>query len=82
MSISTVFSVQMMAFVQAQTPQNLIGKVMAVLMTGAMCAQPFVNAMYGLLFEICAGHEAVVIFFAAIVSLLIACKTRKVFLML
>lgn len=82
MSISTVFSVQMMAFVQTQTPQNLIGKVMAVLMTGAMCAQPFGNAMYGLLFEICAGHEAVVVFFAAIVSLLIACKTRKVFLML
>ena len=82
MSISTVFSVQIMAFVQTQTPQNLIGKVMAVLMTGAMCAQPFGNAMYGLLFEICAGHEAAVVFFAGMVSLLIAYKKRKVFLAL
>lgn len=82
MLISTVFNVQMISFVQAQTPQNLIGKVMAVMMTGAMCAQPFGNAMYGFLFELCAGHEEVVIFFAGAVSFIIARKTRKVFLAL
>ena len=78
--VSTVFTVQMMSFVQAETPQNLIGKVMAVIMTGAMCAQPFGSAMYGFLFEICVGHEASVVFFSSAVSLFIAVKTRKVFI--
>lgn len=82
MLISTVFNVQMISFVQAQTPQNLIGKVMAVMLTGAMCAQPLGNAMYGFLFELCAGHEEVVIFWAGTVSFIIALKTRKVFLAL
>lgn len=82
MLIATVFNVQMISFVQAQTPQNLIGKVMAVMMTGTMCAQPLGNAMYGFLFEFCAGHEEIVIFFAGTVSFAIALKTRKVFLAL
>lgn len=79
MVISTVFTVQIMSFVQAQTPQHLIGKVMAVIMTVSMCAQPFGNAMYGFLFELCAGYEAVVVLFAGVASLGIAVKTRGLF---
>lgn len=79
MVISTVFTVQLMSFVQAQTPQHLIGKVMAVIMTVSMCAQPFGNAMYGFLFELCAGREAAVVLFAGGASLLIAVRTRKIF---
>lgn len=79
MVISTVFTVQMMSFVQAQTPQHLIGKVMAVIMTVSMCAQPFGNALYGFLFELCAGREAAVVLFAGAASFLIAVRTRKVF---
>lgn len=82
MSVSTVFTVQVMSFVQIQTPQNLIGKVIAVVMTAAMCSQPLGNAMYGFLFEICKGWEAAVVLFAGIVSLLIACGTRKMFMKL
>ncbi len=79
MVVSTVFTVQMMAFMQTETPQNLVGKVIAVAMTGAMCAQPFGNAMYGFLFELCDGCEAAVVLFAGIVSLVIAVEARKVF---
>lgn len=79
MVISTVFTVQMMSFMQTETPQNLVGKVIAVAMTGAMCAQPFGNAMYGFLFELCAGREAAVVMFAGTVSLVIAVGARKVF---
>lgn len=82
MWISTVFSVQMLSFVQAETPPNLIGKVMAVVMTGAMCAQPFGSALYGYLFELCAGYEAMVVLFAGIATLVIAVKARKMFLAL
>lgn len=79
MMISTIFTVQVMSFVQTETPQNLIGKVIAVIMTGAMCAQPLGNAMYGFLFELCAEREAVVVLFAGIVSLVIAVRAGKVF---
>lgn len=82
MWVSTIFGVQMISFVHTETPENLIGKVMAVAMTGTMCAQPFGSALYGFLFETCAGYEAVVIFLAGAVSLVIAVRARKVFLAL
>lgn len=79
MLFSTVFSVQMMAFVQRETPGNLIGKVIAVIMTGSMCAQPFGNALYGIFFEACRGVEYLPVLFSGVVSLGIAMGTRKVF---
>lgn len=79
MVFSTVFSVQMISFVQAETPQNLIGKVIAVALTFSMCAQPFGNALYGVLFEICRGFEYAVVLFSGAVSLLIAMSARRVF---
>lgn len=79
MMVATVFSIQVMAVVQAQTPQSLVGKVISVCMMISMCAQPVGNAMYGFLFEICAGYEALVILFAGMVSLVVAFMARKVF---
>ena len=79
MVFSTILTIQMMAFVQTETPQNLIGKVIAVIFTVSMCAQPLGNAMYGVLFEICNGYEYAVVLFSGIVSLLIAMGTRNVF---
>ena len=43
MVFSTIFSVQMLSFVQTETPKNLIGKVIAVILTVTMCAQPLGN---------------------------------------
>ncbi len=79
MVCSTLFSVQMMSFIQAETPQDLIGKVIAVIFTIAMCAQPLGNALYGVLFELCRGAEYVVVLFSGVVSLAIAVRTGKVF---
>lgn len=79
MVFSTIFTVQMMAFIQAETPQNLIGKVIAVILTVSMCAQPLGNALYGVMFEICKDLEYIVVLFAGIVSLMIAIGTRNIF---
>ena len=79
MIFSTVFTVQMMSFVQAETPQNLIGKVIAVILTVSMCAQPLGNALYGVLFEICRGYEYAIVLFSGIVSLVIAIRTKNIF---
>lgn len=79
MILSTVFTVQMMSFMQAETPQNLTGKVIAVALTIAMCAQPLGNALYGVLFEICEGREYAVVLFSGAVSLVIAVRAGSAF---
>lgn len=79
MAAATVFSIQIMAFVQAETPQNLVGKVISLCMMVSMCAQPLGNAMYGFLFELCTGCEGVVVLATGMVSIVIAARARKVF---
>ena len=79
MVFSTMFSVQMMSFIQTETPQNLIGKVIAVILTVSMCAQPLGNAMYGILFEACEGAEYIPVLISGAVSLAIALGAGKVF---
>ena len=79
MVFSTIFTVQMMSFIQAETPQHLVGKVISVILTVAMCAQPLGNALYGVLFELCRGAEYAVVLFSGIVSLLIALRTVNIF---
>ncbi len=79
MVFSTIFTVQVLSFVQMETPQNLIGKVIALCLTVSMCAQPLGNAFYGLLFEISVGVEYAVILFSGIVSVIIAVSTKNIF---
>ena len=76
---STIFTVIIMSFVQAETPGNLIGKVIAVILTVSMCAQPLGSAVYGVLFEVCHGYEFAVVLFGGVVSLFIAVGAKKVF---
>lgn len=79
MVFSTLFTVQMLSFIQTETPQYLIGKVIAVVLTVSMCAQPLGNALYGILFEICEGREYAVVLFSGAVSLIIAIGARNIF---
>lgn len=79
MVFSTIFMVQMMAYIQAETPEMLIGKVIALSLTMATCAQPLGNALYGVLFQVCRNYEYAVVFFAGFVSLGIALKARQIF---
>ena len=79
MVCSTVFTVQMMSFVQTETPENLIGKVIAVIYTVSMCAQPLGNAFYGVLFEVCKGYEYAVVLLSGVGSLVIAVRTKIIF---
>lgn len=79
MVFSTLFAVQMMSFIQTETPQYLIGKVIAVVLTVSMCAQPLGNAFYGILFEICRGYEYAVVLFSGVVSLIIAMNAGNIF---
>ncbi len=79
MLFSTIFAVRMLSFFQTETPQNLVGKVIAVILAVSMCAQPLGNVVYGILFEICRGYEFAVILFAGAISLVIAVRTKGIF---
>lgn len=79
MVFSTIFTVQVLSFIQAETPQHLIGKVIAMILTVSMCAQPLGNTLYGFLFEISRGAEYAIILFAGTVSLAVAVCTRAIF---
>ena len=79
MVFSTMLTVQMMSFIQTETPQNLVGKVLSVIFTVSMCTQPLGNALYGILFEICKGYEYAVVLFSGAVSLIIAIGAKNTF---
>lgn len=79
MLLSTLFSIQIMALVQEETPQRLLGKVISVILTISMCAQPLGNLLYGLLFEVLKGWEFIVFLLAGILCLPISLYSRKLF---
>lgn len=77
MMLFSLFSIQMLAFMQEKTPQTLIGKVMSVVMMVSMCAQPLGNAFYGFCFAYTVGYEYLVIFFAFFISLFLVIYIKK-----
>lgn len=79
MSVSTMFSIQMLSTVQAQTPPNLVGKVVACLIAIAMCAQPAGQAVYGFLFEYFREQSWAVLVGAAVVSMIVGIYSKATF---
>jgi len=79
MVCATLFSIQMLAFAQIQTPTELTGKVISFMMALSMCMQPIGQALYGILFEKLAGLPWVVVMGAAVISVLIALYSKSTF---
>lgn len=79
MVCATMFTVQMLVFVQAETPKHLIGKVISVTMAIATCSQPVGQAMYGVLFDTMNSQPGIIIICSGIISVLICLASRKVF---
>lgn len=79
MGASTLFMVQIYTMVQMQTPPALVGKIMAALISIAMCGQPIGQAIYGVLFDVFAAHIWIVLIGAAGAALLISLYSKKIF---
>lgn len=73
---STMFSIQMLAVVQRKTPERLIGKVIACIMTLIMCAQPIGQLIYGIFLEQISAVP--IITGAGAISMCIALYAKKV----
>ena len=79
MACSTIFTVQMLSFVQTQTPGHLIGKVISCIMALSMCSQPLGQAVYGFLFDIFENQSYFMIYAACLICCLISLESRKIF---
>ncbi|MDL2205807.1 MFS transporter [Eubacteriales bacterium OttesenSCG-928-N13] len=79
MALATMFTVQIMSYVQMETPTNIVGKVISTVMAISICAQPIGQAVYGMLFERLRGSDWAIMLAAAGVSLLISLYSKAVF---
>ena len=79
MALSTLFSIQILTFIQSETPSHLIGKVISFCLAMTMCSQPVGQIIYGYLFEILKNNSHIIIFVAALVSGVIALMSKKNF---
>lgn len=79
MAASTMFVIQLFAYVQQKTPQELVGKVISVLMVIGMCAQPAGQAMYGILLEHFAANPGGILVGAALAGCGMAAFSAGVF---
>ncbi len=79
MALATMFSVQMIAAVQSETPLELVGKVIAVMISLSMCAQPIGQAIYGVAFDQFSNHTGIILLVVAILSAAISLTSKDIF---
>ena len=77
MVAAMLFTVVMLTLIQAQVPSQLLGKVIACIQAVANCASPLGQAAYGVLFD--RLPPWVVLLGAAMLSALVALRSRRVF---
>lgn len=79
MAAATLFTVQLCAATQRQTPQVLIGKIMTFVMTVSNCASPLGQALYGVLFDVSAAMPYLILFGAGVLAFMISLLSKKTF---
>ncbi|CEP83810.1 MFS transporter [Paraclostridium sordellii] len=79
MAVSTLFSIQILTFIQSETPRHLTGKVISFCLAMTMCSQPIGQIIYGYLFEVFKDDTYIIIFVAVLISSLIAFMSKKIF---
>ena len=78
MACATMFSIQGISFIQLETPAHLVGKVIALAMSLANCAQPVGQLVYGGLFDALRGNLVPVALGTVAAALVIAALTSRV----
>ena len=78
MACATMFSIQAISFIQMETPTHLVGKVIALAMSLANCAQPVGQLVYGGLFDALRGNLVPVAIGTMLMAFAIAGLTYRV----
>ena len=77
--LATLFSIQIMSYLQIIVPMDLIVKVISCAMCIGMCASPIGQAIYGGLFEVLNENVFVVFYAAAVLTVMVALALKKAF---
>ena len=78
-TISSLFSIQMLSYLQMLTPEHMLGKVISCAMCICMCAQPVGQAFYGVLIENLKDSIPLPFIAAFAITTLIALGSRNLF---
>ena len=76
---ATLFTVQIMTLFQRITPPELLGKMMALIMTATVLAQPLGQWVYGFLFERFFSNPWIIIFAVSFLAVMLALWSRRFF---
>lgn len=79
MFLATLFSIQIMSYLQMIVPEHLIGKVISCAMCIGMCATPVGQAIYGGLFEALKEKVYGLFFTVTVIVVLLAFAMKKPF---
>ena len=79
MFLATLFSIQIMSFLQMIVPGDLMGKVISCAMCIGMCSTPVGQAIYGGLFEVLKGKVFGLFFIVTLLVVLLAFAMKKPF---
>lgn len=78
-TLSSLFSIVMISYLQMLTPEHMLGKVTSCVMCICMCSQPIGQAVYGLLIEQFKNQMAFIFIAAFIITTLITSTCKKIF---
>ena len=79
MASATLFTIQIFAMVQSKTPINLVGKIMATLITAALFSQPLGQIIYGILFDYFQKNSWIIFFGSSLSALCITIYSKRIF---
>lgn len=78
MAFASIYTIQMISYVQITVPQEIVGKVISWIIAASTCAQPLGQVIYGFLFET-AGKASWGLFYgAAVLSMAIALYSKQI----
>ncbi|WP_459503220.1 MFS transporter [Bacillus sp. C1] len=76
--IMTIISIFVITFVQKKTPNENLGKVMAIITAVAQCMAPIGQVIYGVMFETFSFRVYLPILFVSLLVIVIALVTKKI----
>lgn len=78
MAMSTLYTIQIMSYIQVTVPVEMLGKVISWIIAVSTCAQPLGQVIYGFLFENMKGNMYLIFFAAAVAAVFIAWYNKKI----
>ena len=80
MLLASLFSIQIMSYLQIIVPGHLIGKVISCAMCIGMCATPVGQAIYGVLFERLEGSVYILFYIVTVLVVILSIMLKNPFL--